>query len=78
MASVKEKLKRLQDTAQKASNFVAAGGDSKSRAAAPVWMSLMGAFERVAEEFGYELSKPVRKTDAMKGSEGRKGPNQQE
>ena len=44
MASVKEKLKRLQGMVQKTEDFVAAGGDSKSPAAAPVWMSLMGAF----------------------------------
>ena len=66
MASIKEKLKRLQATVQKADDFAAAGGDTKSSAAAPVWMNLLGAFERVAEQFGYEIPKPVKKDGAIK------------
>lgn len=66
MASIREKLKRLENTVQKADDFVAAGGDTKSPAAASVWMNLMGAFERVAEQFGYEIPKPVKKDTAIK------------
>jgi len=63
MASVRQKLKRLEATIRKVDDFVAAGGDLKSPAATPVWMDLMGAFERVAEQFGYEIPKPVKKED---------------
>lgn len=66
MASIMENLKRLQSTLQKAHQFIAAGGNAKSPAAAPVWMSLLGAFERVAEQFGYEIPKPVKKNAAIK------------
>ena len=66
MASVRQKLKRLEASVQKADDFVAAGGDLKSPAAAPVWMNLMGAFERVAEAFGYEILKPVKKANSTK------------
>lgn len=61
MASIRQNLKRLQATIQKADDFAAQGGDLKSPAAAPVWMNLMGAFERVAAQFGYEIPRPVRK-----------------
>jgi hypothetical protein len=60
MASIREKLKRLVVTSQKVDEFVAAGGDLQSPAATSVWMSMMGAFERVAEAFGYEIPKPVK------------------
>jgi len=61
MASIKENLRRLEGTIQKVHEFTAAGGDMKSQAAAPVWMSLLGAFERVAEQFGYQIPKPIKK-----------------
>ena len=66
MASIKENLKRLEAMVQKVHEFTAAGGDLKSQAAAPVWMSLLGAFERVAEQFGYEIPKPAKKTADIK------------
>jgi hypothetical protein len=66
MASIRQKLKRLEATIQKVDEFVAAGGDLKSPAAAPVWMNLMGAFERVAEAFGYEIAKPAKKPNVGK------------
>jgi hypothetical protein len=66
MASIKENLKRLEAMIQKVREFTAGGGDLKSQAAAPVWMSLLGAFERVAEQFGYEIPKPVKKDAVVK------------
>jgi hypothetical protein len=61
MASTRQKVKRLEATTQKVEAFVAAGGDLESPAATPVWMDLMAAFEDIANEFGYEIAKPVKK-----------------
>jgi hypothetical protein len=66
MLSIRQNLKLLESTIQRAKEFVAAGGDPKSLAAAPIWMSLVGAFQRVAEQFGYELPKPVKKPANIK------------
>jgi hypothetical protein len=65
-SSIKQNLKLLESTIQKAEEFVAAGGDPKALAAAPVWMSLLSAFERVAEQFGYEIPTPMKKVIAIK------------
>jgi hypothetical protein len=59
MPTPRKKLQLLEAAVKKAENFVAAGGDVKSPAAAPVWMNLLGAFETVARQFGYEIAKPV-------------------
>jgi hypothetical protein len=48
--------------------FAAAGGDLKS-AATPVWMNLMGAFEKLAEGFGHEIAKSVKKSNSGKGTQ---------
>jgi hypothetical protein len=61
MASTREKLRLLIGTVHKAEEFVAAGGDLRSSAGTHIWMNLMGAFERVAEAFGYDVPKPVKK-----------------
>ncbi len=61
MASTRQKVKRLEATTQKVEAFVAAGGELRSPAATPVWMDLMAAFEDIANEFGYEIAKPMKK-----------------
>jgi len=62
MATVKDKLNSLSASVEKAREFVAAGGDVNSPAASAVWMNLMGAFERVADAFGYDIAKPGKRT----------------
>lgn len=66
MPSIRQNLRHLQATIQKVDEFAAEGGDPKSPAATSVWMNLMGAFERVAEQFGYEIPKPVKKGTGIK------------
>jgi hypothetical protein len=65
MATIKQILKRAKTELQRVEQFVAAGGDLKSQAATTVGLDFMSAFSDVAKQFGYEVSKPVKKTDVI-------------
>jgi len=61
MATIQEKTARLEAARQKVEAFVAAGGDLKSREAAPVGLELVNACADLAKDFGHEILKPLKK-----------------
>jgi hypothetical protein len=61
MATIQEKSARLEAARKKVEDFVAAGGDLKSKEAVPVGMEFVNAFADLAKEFGYEILKPLNK-----------------
>ena len=66
MATPRQTLKRAAIALQRLESFVAAGGDLKSEAAATVGLEFMSSFADVLKLFGYEVSKPVKKSDGAK------------
>ena len=42
---------------------MAAGGDLKSEAATTVGLDFMSSFAEAGKQFGYEVAKPVKRTD---------------
>jgi len=65
MATIQEKTARLAAAQQKVDAFIAAGGDLKSPAAAPIGLEFVHAFADVAKEFGYEILKPINEPDSQ-------------
>ncbi|HUN61500.1 MAG TPA: hypothetical protein VMU53_05910 [Candidatus Sulfotelmatobacter sp.] len=61
MATILEKTARLEVARKKVEAFVAAGGDLKSKEAVPVGLELVNALADLAEDFGYEILKPIKK-----------------
>ena len=64
MATIQEKTARLASAQQKVDAFIAAGGDLKSPAAAPIGLEFVNAFAVLAKEFGYDVLKPIKKDSA--------------
>jgi hypothetical protein len=54
----KEKTDRLERARLKAEEFVAAGGDLKSKEAVPLGVELIHAFNEVSMQFGRPILKP--------------------
>ena len=59
MPTIQEKTARLEAARIKVEEFVAAGGDLKSPAAAPLGLELIKAADELGREFGHEILKPV-------------------
>jgi hypothetical protein len=60
MATIEEKLARLDTMRQSIVSFVLQGGDLKSRDAAPLGVEFIDAFNDVAIELGYQPVKPIK------------------
>jgi len=58
MATLKDKTERPRIAREKVEAFVAAGGNIKSKEAAPLGMELVLAANDVGEELGYKILKP--------------------
>jgi len=63
MATMRQTLKRAADALQRVEALVAEGGDLKSEAATTVGLDFMSSFAEVGKQFGYEVAKPVKRTD---------------
>ena len=61
MATIQEKMARLEAAKQKVEAIVATGGDLKSAAAIPTGLEFVNAFADIARDFGYEILKPLKK-----------------
>jgi hypothetical protein len=59
MATLQEKLARLDAAKAEVESLVAAGVDLESKAAAPAGLELVYAFDEVAQELGYKILKPL-------------------
>jgi hypothetical protein len=62
MVTIQEKTARLEAARKKVEEFVAAGGDLKSKEAVPVGLELVNAFADLAKDFGHEILKPLKPT----------------
>ena len=63
MATMRQTLKRAANALQRVEAFVAAGGDLKFEAGTTVALDFMSSFAEVGKQFGYEVAKPVKRTD---------------
>jgi len=60
MATIEEKLARLEASKQSVASFVLQGGDLKSADAVPLGVEFVNASSDVAKELGYDLLRPTR------------------
>jgi hypothetical protein len=63
MATMRQTLKRAANAQQRVEESVAEGGDLKSEGATTVGLDFMNSFAEVGKQFGYEVAKPVKRTD---------------
>jgi hypothetical protein len=59
MATIEEKLTRLDTIRQRVESFVLQGGDLTSAGAAPLGEEFVNAFSDMAKELGYDLLKEI-------------------